>query len=58
MASLPMKWRLLIAGGFVSVVSIVLLLAKGAHPFYLALLAIGVALLIVSLVLLLRTPRG
>lgn len=55
---LPIKWRLLIAGCIVSAISIVLLISKGIVPLLLILLAIGIGLLIVSLVWLLRTRRG
>lgn len=54
----PLKWRLLIAGCIATGVSLVLLIVKGPAPFYLALLGIGVAALIVGLVLVLRTRRG
>ena len=55
---LPIQWRLLIAGCVVSIVSIVLLIAKGVHPFYFVLLAVGIVVLLVGLVLLLRSRRG
>ena len=55
---LPIKWRLLIAGCIVSVISIVMLSVKGGRPFYLVLLAVGVGLVIVSSILLLRSRRG
>jgi hypothetical protein len=58
LALLPIRWRLLIAGCMVSAISAALLIAKGPHAFYLVLLAIGVALLVVSLVWLSRTRRG